>query len=210
MSDRLHEQPTTTNPDMTKRISIGKAGSITENMTLSVFVTWLQSKLSFLKSSNNLSELSATAQAARDNIGAASLTDVNSAIGGKADANKVLQMGVANPTPNYGNGVHEPMATTYVPLLRYAGDVNTIDYQPLRYAGDIAVTLTVADNGGLRVVHNLGHTRYKVDVLTRGTDGQYFRGMQKKESNYFELTFSEGDTTAEVSIWDCHLMPLGY
>jgi hypothetical protein len=45
MDAELFNQPENTNPTMTKRISFGASGVITENMTLTNFVIWIISKL---------------------------------------------------------------------------------------------------------------------------------------------------------------------
>lgn len=208
MGKRLFEQPISADPLLTKRIAFGKAGAITENITLSAFVTWMQNKMSFLKASNNLSELSSTSATARGNIGAASISEVNSAIEGKANNSAVLRMGVNNPQPNYGTGLHEPISTSVCPLLRYGAivDINSNPAVLTKLLGDLTCDITNQSGGTFVVNHRIAHSKYKVDVTMTGLDGEYFRGMTNKTNNSFQLTFNDAGI-CEFYIWDCSIMP---
>jgi len=67
MSRRLFEQPEENTPDTSLRLAFGKALANTKNMTLANFKSWLlNSDISFLRQSNDLSEVNASI--ARSNL----------------------------------------------------------------------------------------------------------------------------------------------
>jgi hypothetical protein len=84
MSTRLFEQSDNNDPDLTNRIAFGKAGTATGNMSFTNFLAWLLTKLGFLKTASNLSDL-ASASTARSNLGVYSTSQVDSALNGKAN-----------------------------------------------------------------------------------------------------------------------------
>lgn len=107
MSRRLFEQTENANPALTKRLAFGKASEVTENITLTDFIAWLMTKLGFLKTANNLSDL-ANASTARDNLGVYSETEVDSLLSTKAElypeaggALGSTNTTVFNPAANY-------------------------------------------------------------------------------------------------------------
>ena len=82
MADRLHEQTINNSPNDSKRIAFGAAGSATENITFGSLYTLLLTKLGFLKTSSNLSDLG-NPVTARTNLGVYSTTQVDSALSGR-------------------------------------------------------------------------------------------------------------------------------
>lgn len=73
---RLFEQTTNTNPNTSKKIAFGKAGTITENMSLAELIVWLNGKLSFLIPTNNLSDISDSGTAC-SNLGTYTKTQID-------------------------------------------------------------------------------------------------------------------------------------
>lgn len=64
---RFFEQGTVATPTNDFRIGLGKAGAPTVNITITAFIAWLNGVLTFLKPSNNLSDVSDNATS-RNNI----------------------------------------------------------------------------------------------------------------------------------------------
>lgn len=84
---KLFERTIENNPsDLNLRFAFGRAGVATKNMTFTGFINWITAKLTptFLKSSNNLSDVANPATALQ-NLGGASVTAVNNALGNKED-----------------------------------------------------------------------------------------------------------------------------
>ena len=82
---KLHERTIDNNPsDLNLRFAFGRAGVETKNMTFTGFINWITAKLTptFLKSANNLSDVANPATALQ-NLGGASVTAVNNALGNK-------------------------------------------------------------------------------------------------------------------------------
>lgn len=82
---KLFERPIDNNPsDLNLRFAFGRAGVAAKNMTFTGFINWITAKLTptFLKSVNNLSDVANPATALH-NLGGASVTAVNNALGNK-------------------------------------------------------------------------------------------------------------------------------
>lgn len=78
MSRRIFEQGEAT-PDDDSRLAFGKASFPTKNITMVNFVTYLLSKLAFLKKANNLSDIN-DAATARGNLGVYSKSQIDDAL----------------------------------------------------------------------------------------------------------------------------------
>lgn len=87
---RLFEQGGDVTPELTRRLAWGAAGVATSNSTWQTVITWLESILGFLKTSNNLSDLNDDT-AARSNLGVYSTSEVDAELLLKADADNVLE-----------------------------------------------------------------------------------------------------------------------
>lgn len=82
---KLFERTIDNNPsDLNLRFAFGRAGVAAKNMTFTGFINWITAKLTptFLKSVNNLSDVANPATALQ-NLGGASVTAVNNALGNK-------------------------------------------------------------------------------------------------------------------------------
>lgn len=138
---RLFEQSEETTPgDLTTRIAIGKTSTPTKNITLTNFIAWLNSVLSFLKLSNNLSDVP-DKTAARSNLSVYSQTYLNTQLNLKADKDNVLELNNQDsytPTSNY-----HPATKLYVDSIILYKGVHTIG----DVSGEDLVTVTFPDVG---------------------------------------------------------------
>ena len=109
---RLFEQGEVTTPsDLTEKIAFGKELTPTSNITWTNFLAWLNSVLSFLKISNNLSDVG-DVTTAQDNLNVYSKTFIDNELGLKADTSNVIEKDstvVYTPTQDY-----HPTNKTYV------------------------------------------------------------------------------------------------
>lgn len=88
---RLFEQSTETTPgNLSDRLGYGRAGVPTKNITWTNLLAWLNSVLSFMKPSNNLSDVDDLATA-RTNLDVYDTTTIDDALDLKADKSNVLE-----------------------------------------------------------------------------------------------------------------------
>lgn len=145
MARRLFEQSEETTPgNLSDRLAYGRNGVPTKNITWTNIVAWLNSALSFLKSSSNLSDVDDVA-AARTNLDVYDTTTIDDGLDLKADKSNVLE---------------KDNTTTYTP---------TQDYHPAtkKYVDDIIIkkgTYTIGDI----VPTNVGGTDLDIRTISFG------------------------------------------
>jgi hypothetical protein len=202
---RLFEQSTTTDPALTLRLPLGKASTPASNITLTAFIAWLMTKLTFLKVSNNLSDLNSVASA-RSNLQVYSTTQVDTEIAKKAtlyQAGSGAVIGVANtsiynPTTNYHPAMYRNVKnighrSLLAGIVTSAGVWSATSFlnTDVLDLGDIASSKT--GTGVYRITHNLGSTAYRVHAETLGTHSASIACIDK-QANYFDVRVYDNDS----------------
>lgn len=206
---RLFELDGTEDPDTSLRLALGKANTQSVNIKLSSFLTWLFSKLGFLKIKNNLYELKGAAESAkaRSNLGVYSTTQVNGYLAQKAtlfQSGSGQALGVNNTSPYNPSGDYNPATLKTVKNVGFklilAGYVG-IDGSPLAYFRNTDIltanfTATKTATGSYTVTHNLGKTNYYVLAITIGTTdpGVSIQKLQKYDKSFQVYTADDSST----------------
>lgn len=205
---RAFELTTTDDPAGTMRLIMGKASTPAVNMTIATFLTWIYSKLGFLKVTSNLSDLN-NKSTARSNLSVYSQTQVDEALALKAT---LYQAGSGSVLGTANTSVYNPSAKYHPATLR---NVNNVGMQIILAGSGLkdgsAATETYRNSnvlaagftyektatGTYNITHNLGSTSYMVMVVaTSSASFEKFVGFTKlyKFANYFTIHF--GDDTS--------------
>lgn len=131
MPRRLFEQSTETTPgNLSDRLGYGRAGVPTKNITWTNLLAWLNSVLSFMKPSNNLSDVDDVATA-RTNLDVYDATTIDNALYLKADKSNVIEKDnttTYTPTQDYHPAtkkyVDDKSKSSYVSITSWGGTVN--------------------------------------------------------------------------------------
>ncbi len=132
--------------DQTYRLALGKENAPAVNVSLQNFLTWLTSKLPFMKGSNNLSDVTSTG-AARSNLNVYSKVEVDARLLPKLDAYSA----------GMGSGLGHNNTAEYTP---------TSDYNPAtkKYVDDkfLGSAGTLSDEGRNTFVESVGVLLFSV------------------------------------------------
>lgn len=179
---RLFEQGGDVEPQLNHRVAWGLSGVSTKNSTWQTIVTWLQGTLSFLKPSNNLSDV-ADAATALSNIGG-----INSgALTPYALKTNVLELDNTVEFTPHNN--YEPATKKYVDDIAYAGDQVTEDLA----APGIDLDVYCVTNTRLRMV------QIQIRFNTDGFDGIRAMQMSALTAPFPNQSITMPSTTAQGS-----------
>lgn len=216
---RLFELTTTTDPNTTLRLALGKAATPATNITLSALLAWLLTKLGFLKVTSNLSDLNDEA-IARSNLNVYSQAQVDALIALKAtlyQAGSGGVLGVANtsifnPTTNYHPATLRNVKNSGIRLLCAAYVTSAGAWSSPKFLntdqlniGDL--TSERLSTGHYKITHNKGDTNYSVIGTAYGS-AQMTVGTTKvnRQANYFEICCgddsSSNDSDFEFYMFD--------
>lgn len=204
---RAFELSTTTNPNTTLRLIMGKASTPAVNMTLSSLLTWLLNQLGFLKIANNLSDVN-NAATARGNLNVYSQAQVDALLALKAalyQSGSGAVLGVANtsifnPTSNYHPATFRNVKNLGWKMLLVGSVSSTGTWGATKFLNtdvldldDIASSRT--GTGTYRITHEKGDVNYSVIAVALGSTNVAI-GMAKlnRQATYFDLHFGDDDS----------------
>lgn len=176
---RLFEQSLDSSPvDLNQRIAMGRAGVLTKNITLTSFISWLNTKLSFLIPSNNLSDVPNKATA-RTNL------DVHS----KSETYTQTEVNNLNTTTNNRFGGL---------TVRLVGAVNA-DGSYAKVSGDLGMSVTKPDAGRYVITHLLGNVNYLIFSQALMESGRAGMKTIDWERNANDMVIETGDDGGRTS-----------
>ena len=130
----LFGRPEDNDPALTQKLAHGTGTTAAKTMTFQGLVTWLTTKLPFLKTANNLSDVNAST--ARTNISVYSKTESDLTAGTKADKTNVLERnntGAYLPTLDYHPATKKyadqgGKIVSWLPCERVSADVVAVGF----------------------------------------------------------------------------------
>ena len=125
--------------DQTYRLALGKEHAPAVNVSLSNFLTWLTSKLPFMKGSNNLSDVTSTG-AARSNLNVYSKVEVDARVASKLDA---YSSGMGGGLGVYNTSLYTPVSDYHPATKKYVDDTfGGLVFDTINFSGkDAAITV---------------------------------------------------------------------
>lgn len=173
----LFNQSENTNPNLNQRVAFGRLSAVIETMTLTNFLTWLGTRLPFLKTASNLGDLP-NKTTSRSNLSVYSIAQVNTALAAKAGAFPTVNPGalLTNNTDEFNpSSDHHPATKKYVddhsdvPLFKgYAniGDPGSLT----EFTINLGTTLSTSSYMVVGEMYDLATPR-KVQDIVWGTFG---------------------------------------
>lgn len=177
-----------TTPDLTYRVASGKVGTPTVNHTWNTIKTWLNSVLSFMKGSENLSGITNT-QTARNNLQVYSTAQTQTLIN--------------NAVNSATSGITNDSRLELICSIQVAGTSSSasiyLSYLAPKYSG---VTLSVVKmgTGKYTLTHNQNMLIHKQCVVCNCCLEDSTVGLKSAylTPNYMKLTFSDDTSTNDA------------
>jgi hypothetical protein len=203
---RLFELTTTDNPNDQLRIALGKANTPASNILLVNLLSWLMTKLSFLKVSSNLSDLNNKA-IARSNLSVYSTQQTDALLNSKAALYQTASgavLGIANTSIYNPSSNYNPATLRNVKNIGHrsllAGGVSSAGlWQATKFLNsDVLNSGSISSArqslGVYRIAHNYGDlTKYMVAAVALGTHSAHIACINKQD-NYFDVYIWDDDS----------------
>ncbi len=211
---RLFEQDEDDDPSDLMRLAMGKADTATANISLSKFRTYLFDKLSFLKKSKNLSDVTSAAKA-RSNLSVYSQTQVDESLAKKAtlfQENSGYALGTLNTSVYNPTGIYNPATLRNVYNIGFQlmfgcavesdGTADDPFYWNTDELSSDSVEVTRIETGKYKVHHSLGNVKYYVFAYAVAASSESdvevgYRSIER-HANYFYIYFSDDGSLNDI------------